>query len=159
NKSLFTVDEQVFHANFPDEKTFVISMNINYEPFNFILVLVHKERLTNSDLLLIKDETERFLSIANYYAESQANDKMNELLFSLSSLLYSSTDKNIVLTNIVESLDDIYAGFSHYLLLSHDFETDDSLPIKSIEYSDDEEKKSSSKAFITGEVQTEERTN
>lgn len=153
------IEGGILCSNVENNKTFIINMNARYEPFNFLLVLVSEETLTDSELLLIKDETERLLNLANYYEESQANDKMNELLFSLSSLLYSSTDKNVVLTNIIESLNDIYNGFSHFLLLSHDFETDDSLPIKSIEYGDDEEKKSSSKAFITGEVQVEERTN
>lgn len=159
NKPLFIVGEETSSLDFGKENMFIMNMKTNYEPFNFILILVHEEALKDSELLLIKEETERFLNLANYYEESQANDKMNELLFSLSSLLYSSTDKNVVLANIIESLNDIYANFSHFLLLSHDFETNDLLPIKSIEYSDDEEKKSSSQAFITGRVQIEERKN
>lgn len=159
NKSPLPIGGEVFCSDSKQHKTIVLNMKSKYEPFNYMLVLVHKEVFKDSELLVIKEETEIFLNLANYYEESQANDKMNELLFSLSSLLYSSTDKNVVLINIIESLNDIYAGFSHYLLLSHDFETDDSLPIKSIEYSDNEEKKSSGKAFITGEVQIEERIN
>lgn len=158
NNPLFVNDGYIFRSTLEAYKVTGIHIQAKYEPFHFILVFVDEERLIDAELSLIKDETERFFNVVNYYEESQANYKMSEVLFSLSSLLYSSTDKNVVLTNIIESLDDIYKGFSHYLLLSHDFETDHSLPIKSIEYSDDKEKKISSKAFITGEVQIEERT-
>jgi len=159
NQTLSKTNGGILHSTFEEYKINGIHIHSKYEPFNFMLVLVGDEALLESELSLIKDETERFFNLVNYYEASKANDKMNEILFSLSSSLYSSTDKNVVLTNIIESLNDIYRGFSHYLLLSHDFETDHSLPIKSIEYSDDKEKQISSKAFITGKVQIEQRSN
>src|SRR5690625_3869206 len=157
NHRISEMNDGISHFNLEGQKVFAIHLNPKYEPIHFMLILVARGQLTDSELMLIKEETEQFLNLVNYYEESLANDKMNEILFSLSSSLYSSTDKNAVLTNIIQSLNDIYSGFSHYLLLSHDFETDQSLPIKSIEYSDDKEKKISNKAFITGEVQVEER--
>jgi len=157
NHRLSEANDGVSRFTMGRQKVIALHITSKYEPFHFMLVLVAREELADTELMLIKKETEQFLNLANYYKESQANYKMNEVLFTLSSTLYSSTDKNTILTNIVVFLNNIYKGFSHFLLLSHDFETDHSLPIKSIEYGDDKEKQTSSKAFITGEVQIEER--
>lgn len=60
-----------------------------------------------------------------------------------------------ILAEIAEALKIRYPSYTYRLLLSRDYETDPALPVKLIEYSDEDAKEASTQAFMTGELQLE----
>lgn len=141
------------------EKVFVSKLMLNDKRSNLILIIVHKNVIDHCELLFIKRETECLMNMYYGCHENRNNEKRNEILFSLSTLLHSTTDKTTVLTNLITALDDIFPLFSHVILLSHDFENDESLPIKSIEYGESNGGKGGTQAFITGDIHIENGIN
>ncbi|WP_164668348.1 sensor domain-containing diguanylate cyclase [Virgibacillus doumboii] len=137
----------------------VIPLLANDESPGFLFFTSPENTATPSDHVidLLKMETERLLKLFNYYISSQHSEERNKFLFDLSSRLNASSDKQDILTKIVQGLEKLYPSFSYYLLLSQDYDADSSLPVKAIEYSDDATKRVSTQAFLSGEVQLENR--
>lgn len=125
--------------------------------FLFLAYPKTTNNLTLEVASLIKEETEQLLKLVNYFTLSQDSKQKNKFLFDMSSRLYSMTNKEEILTDIVQGLQKLYPTFSYYLLLSQDYQADNLLPVKTIEYSDDTTKRVSTQAFLTGEVQLEDR--
>lgn len=161
SQHVYTNLGDVFPAYLGTESSVIVHLHSNKEneSVHLLLLLVRKSHLRADQLLLIKQETEYLFNIASFIRTSIENNQKNEYLYSLSSHLNSSTDKYVVLSRIVESLENTYQNYTHSLLLSHDFEADDTLPIQSIERGDAGTKRSSSKAFISGEIQIESVAN
>ncbi|WP_343271737.1 sensor domain-containing diguanylate cyclase [Lentibacillus songyuanensis] len=105
----------------------------------------------------LKIQLERLFSILNQQRKTDDTNRKNKFLYDLMSRCYSLTDKKDILVEITKSLDVIYPDFTYHLLLSQDYEMDHALPVKTIAYSDDATKWASTQAFITGEVQLENR--
>lgn len=158
---VYTNVVDVISSDVAEENSVIVHLHSNNgsESVHLLLLMVRNNHFQTGELLLIKQETERFLSIANFFRDSIEDNQKNEYLYSLSSHLNSSTDKYVVLSRIVESLENTFQKYTHYLLLSHDFEADHTLPIQSIDHGDTGTKRSSSKAFISGEIQIESEAN
>ena len=60
-----------------------------------------------------------------------------------------------VLGEIISTLQNVYPAFDYYLLLSHDNNSHENLPIKDLQY--DSENDAATQAFVTGDVQFEEQ--
>src|SRR5699024_11358162 len=85
--------------------------------------------------------------------------KKTDFLFRLSSIFYTCENKNDILKQIIISISDVYPDFSYYLLLSHDHEMGETLPIRTLEYNQETTKQASYIAFIGGELQIEYNEN
>ncbi|MBP1968911.1 diguanylate cyclase (GGDEF)-like protein [Virgibacillus natechei] len=122
-----------------------------------LMIGVNKEmnRLDDDKLQIFAAETEKVLSIMNQYNNKKDSEKDKNRLFDFSSRLFSVRNKKDVLTEIMNTVQDIYPEFTHYLLLSQDSDDSATLPVKMIEYSDDATKQLSNQAFLSGEVQRE----
>lgn len=123
----------------------------------YMIIVNQKNVFNKNDFHMIKREIERFFSIVHHMNHFKTSKEKNKLLFHLSTRLYTTTNRTMILKEIISAIQSLYPNFSFYILLSQDLETDDLLPVKSIEYSDEATKRVSTKAFITGDVQLEER--
>ncbi|SDQ42474.1 sensor domain-containing diguanylate cyclase [Virgibacillus salinus] len=125
--------------------------------FMFLSYPKDVEHLSSNSVELVKRETEQLLKLVNYYKLSEKSVSKSKFLFDMSTRLYSMNIKGDILKDIVQCLYKLYPTFTYYLLLSQDYEAESSLPIKTIEYSDAATKRVSTQAFLTGEVQLEDR--
>lgn len=123
----------------------------------YVIVIVEENMYDETFLKWLKKETARFFSVINYTAYIKNEEKKNELLLNFSSNIYTTSNRTKILKNIISTMQTFYPQFSYNILLSHDHEADTSLPVKTIEYSDDATKRVSTEAFITGNVQLEDR--
>ncbi|MBT2216601.1 diguanylate cyclase [Virgibacillus dakarensis] len=141
------------------KEAFIIPITPEYKPSSFVGLSIPASCDPGADklLLLLKNELEHFMGILNYFRGRRDSESRNEFLFYLTTRFYSLTNKNDILIEIINSLKIRYPKFTYYLLLSQDYQVDHSLPVKTIEYSDDETKRVSTQAFISGEVQLEDR--
>ncbi|WP_246941265.1 diguanylate cyclase domain-containing protein [Bacillus pinisoli] len=78
-----------------------------------------------------------------------------EQLYRVTSKFHSSMNMDDILKEVIETLREVYPDFTYYLLLSHDYNHLNDLPIKEIQY--DETNMAVTQAFVTGEVQLEDR--
>ncbi|MFQ3542483.1 diguanylate cyclase [Halobacillus rhizosphaerae] len=90
------------------------------------------------------------------YASIEEGQKY-ELLYNVAAKFHSSIDMDGVLKEIIATLRKIYPEFHYYLLLSQSYTSDSELPVRELTYERDASSKASTHAFLTGEVQIEER--
>lgn len=93
----------------------------------------------------------------NAYEKTLQDKEKSDFLFTCASKFYTVNRKSKILQEIIHALQRLYPDFSYYLLLSQDIEANKTLPIKMMEYSDDATKRVSKQAFLSGEVQIENR--
>ncbi|MFD1038155.1 diguanylate cyclase domain-containing protein [Virgibacillus byunsanensis] len=151
--------ELVFNKQFSKLYTCVIPFQASGDTTGFIFFSFGNElHIPSKETLhIIQQETNKFLKVVAAKKISNNNEENHKLLFDLSMRFLSINDKSDVLSVIIKELKMIFPKFSPYLLLSQDHDADSYLPIKAIEYSDDVTKRVSTQAFITGEIQLEDR--
>lgn len=96
------------------------------------------------------------LKIESYY-KTLEEEKKYELLFRVTSKFHSSMNMDDVLGEIIDTLREVYPKFEYFLLLSHDYSTSRDLPIKELMYEQDVTSKASAQAYLTGQIQFEDR--
>lgn len=104
----------------------------------YLFISIKKESPYNNLLSIIKEETENFLRIISYYYINKTNNKINEYLRKIGLKFSSITNLTDVLEETIQSLEEFYPDFSYYLMLAQDYEVDQQLPIKRIEYNNEE---------------------
>ncbi|MEQ6388710.1 sensor domain-containing diguanylate cyclase [Bacillaceae bacterium S4-13-58] len=105
----------------------------------------------------IASETQKFLSWAQKFHQDRKDENRYELLFNVTSKFHSSMDMEDVLEEIVLSIKQTYPQFDCYLLLSHDYQSKRDLPIKELNYGQEGPNKASTQAYLTGNMQFEDR--
>ncbi|WP_404453619.1 sensor domain-containing diguanylate cyclase [Virgibacillus necropolis] len=147
-------------ANKKDLTTRILFLHTKYDPdaFMFLAFQPNDNRFVPEVLDLIKLELNNLLKIINYDKLNKEKEEKNALLFEITTNFYSVITNKNILTELSKAMDNLYPLFDYNILLSQDYEEEEStLPIKTIEYSDDATKRVSTQAFITGEVQLEDR--
>ncbi|SHF79526.1 sensor domain-containing diguanylate cyclase [Ornithinibacillus halophilus] len=124
---------------------FLFNNNVKTPPVNIMKV--------------IKIETERVIYSTYDRYRMETTIEKNRFLYELVLKFASARDNNEILTEIIKSIRRVYPDFSYYLLLSQDYDADPRLPVKLLEFSDDDTKRVSTEAFISGELQIENRYN
>ena len=138
---------------------------IPFHPMNkpkglIVTVFDHERNDIKTDFLyLIKKEIEQLLNVLNHYTNLKDKYEKTDFLFRLSASFYTCESKNDILKQIIISISDVYPDFSYYLLLSHDHELEETLPIRTLEYSQETTKQTSYIAFISGELKIEYNEN
>ncbi|MBU5468128.1 diguanylate cyclase [Virgibacillus sp. MSJ-26] len=138
---------------------------IPFHPMNkpnglIVTVFDHeKNDIKTAVLYLMKKEIEQLLNVLNHYTNLKAKYEKKDFLFRLSASFYTCENKNDILKQIIISISDVYPDFSYYLLLSHDHEMGETLPIRTLEYNQETTKQASYIAFIGGELQIEYNEN
>ncbi|RDW21540.1 sensor domain-containing diguanylate cyclase [Oceanobacillus chungangensis] len=124
------------------EILFVLSVSQNRQPF------------TEEEKGIFVKETEKFLSIIIPLVNNKQDNLNHEFLYELSASLFAKNAQKEILTEIVDALNIRYPNYSFSLLLSQDSDAG-CLPIKMIQYSDEQAESKSTLAFLTGELQIE----
>lgn len=106
---------------------------------------------------LIKQESERLINSVNHYRLNRNDRERNAFLFDFASRINSIINKKDILHVVAHSSAKLYPSFSYYILLSQDYEADNSLPVKTLEFSDGGTRRVSTQAFLTGGIQIENR--
>ncbi|MGP4108277.1 diguanylate cyclase domain-containing protein [Virgibacillus sp. L01] len=152
-------EQSIFKEKNESLNSVIIPLVPKFGSSGFVVLSYPKnvDTLSDDSVELIKRETEQLLKLVNYYKLSENSVSKSRFLFDMSTRLYSMTIKEDILNDIVQSLFKLYPAFTYYLLLSQDYEAESSLPIKTIEYSDAATKRVSTQAFLSGEVQLEDR--
>ncbi|MCT8137359.1 diguanylate cyclase [Anaerobacillus sp. CMMVII] len=65
-------------------------------------------------------------------------------------------DVSAILREIIEALNEVFPSFDIHLLLSHEWEVSDDLPIMQLSYSKDQENEVATNAYLTGKIQIED---
>ncbi|WP_188453394.1 diguanylate cyclase [Virgibacillus oceani] len=146
----------IVHKTINFSETYIVPLFFHNKPAGFLLIAVDRN-LADELMNTLKCEIERFLNIVHYYQISKEKERKNKFLYNLTSRFYSTMIKNDILAETTKALRKQYPAFTFYILLSQDFKADSTLPLKEIEYSDDATKRVSTQAFITGDVQLEDR--
>ncbi|MFZ3578233.1 diguanylate cyclase domain-containing protein [Virgibacillus sp. DJP39] len=152
-----TSDAIFVKATTLDSKIVLLHAETIPDAFLFIGYQSNDKRFTNKVLEMVQSEFNRLLKIMNENQMRKEQGTKNAFLFDITTKFYSVMSKKNILTEITKGMEKLYPYFHYHILLSQDYEEVQDLPIKTIEYSDDATKRVSTQAFITGEVQLEDR--
>ncbi|MFD2046345.1 diguanylate cyclase domain-containing protein [Ornithinibacillus salinisoli] len=151
-------DHRDFFSSKQNDYSYVIlPLQPTLGPACFLLLLYQSKNFHNEVLPIIKEETEKVISINNDINIRNDREKKEQFLLELTSRFFSFVSKSDILAEIIASVKKMYPTFTHFLLLSQDYDHNPNLPVKALEYSDDSTKRVSSQAFINGEIQIEDR--
>ncbi|MDQ0221093.1 diguanylate cyclase [Peribacillus cavernae] len=102
--------------------------------------------------LLTKECTKLLETALNIY-KVVMEEKRHKQLFKVTEKFHSSMSMDAVLGEIIDTLQEVYPSFVYYLMLSHDNNNHENLPIKDLEY--DSENVAAMQAYVTGTIQFE----
>lgn len=161
-----------FHSPYVDEKTFQVKWNDRNHNIRLKFIPIEPEKGPDGFLVISDNEQnslpescehtlqEMLIGVCNYlnvYEQNLRDKEKSDFLFNCASRFYTINRKSKILKEIIRSLQKLYPDCSYFLLLSQDNEADKTLPIKMMAYSDDATKRASKQAFLSGEVQIENR--
>jgi diguanylate cyclase (GGDEF)-like protein len=140
------------------------------ENYNYLIKIIRNNEITG--LIAIKEKVDSsfnkikdhgFRKIGYEYGiyvgkvltmlEIIMKEKKYKQLYMVTEKFHSSMNMDKLLAEIILTLREIYPGFSYNLLLSQDTHGDSQLPIRDLEY--DNENVLAMKAYVTGTVQVE----
>lgn len=152
-----TTQKEINLKQFENQTCVLIPLRPTSKPNGLMIIIYENKKININDkiLYLIKEELEQLLSVLNHYQLLKDKHDKKELLFELSSSFNSTESKEDILKQFMTSIRSFYPNFSYHLLLSHDHELEDSLPVRTLEYSQEITKKASYMAFISGKLQAE----
>ncbi|GAF64296.1 hypothetical protein BTS2_1188 [Bacillus sp. TS-2] len=94
------------------------------------------------------------LFIQGYELEkAQYHSRNQDLLLQVTKKLHSSMNIGEVLNDIIEVIKDVFPGFSVKVMLSHEWQGDESMNIYLLNYRDNEENKTVEKVYLTGTIE------
>lgn len=102
----------------------------------------------------LSEECGQFLDKAQGMAKIASEEKRYKQLYRVTEKFHSSMDMDMVLGEIIFTLQEMYPTFTYYLLLSQDNNNHGDLPIRDLEY--DSENIAAMQAYVTGAVQFED---
>lgn len=135
---------------------FVYVFPLEYEPIDKLyLVFSIEEEIPNKLLDTIINETRKLFTIFVKTWHNAQQDQLKEFLLDTSTKLIRAHDKSDVLHVIFEALKMFYTDYKYHLILTQEYEEAAYLPIKVMEYSDEDPIPVSTQVFMTGEMQIE----
>lgn len=99
-------------------------------------------------------ESAQFLAKVQYLVKTVFEEKRYKQLFRVTEKFHSTMNMDDVLGEIINTLQEVYPTYTYYLLLSHDNNIIEDLPIKDLEY--DSENTAAMQAYVTGTFQFED---
>lgn len=103
---------------------------------------------------MVSVETAKFLEKSRSLIQIHSEEKKYKQLFRVTEKFHSTMNMDDVLGEIIFTLQAVYPTFTYYLLLSHDNNKLEDLPIKDLEY--DSENIAAMQAYVTGTSQFED---
>lgn len=148
------IPESFFHEN--KRPKHVDFLQIQLRGMGTLLFIYSKETpLPEHFLATFKKETEKLFSIIAQTWENTQRSKNNKFLQELSEKLLKANDKNDVLRDITKALEQLYGDAEYHLILTQEYGNTPSLPIRVMEYKDENPISMSTQVFMTGEFQIE----
>ena len=137
----------------------IISMQMEQKIIGFI---VFKEKISGTfapnqqeEWFMFFQELTHIIKTAITICKVSHEEKRYKQLYRVTEKFHSSMSMDAVLGEIISTLRTVYPTFDYYLLLSHDNNSHENLPIKDLEY--DSENVAAMQAFVTGTVQLEDQ--
>lgn len=123
-----------------------------------MLQFVYPRHLPISEQLLkkIRQDFSMLFQKLRIISQGLSNEKRYERLHQFAAKIHSSMQIDNVLEEIVNTLKQVYPSFTYRLLLSHDNQHCDYLPIKTLEFDESAENMAALQAFLTGRIQLED---
>jgi diguanylate cyclase (GGDEF)-like protein len=123
-----------------------------------LLQFVYPRHLPISEQLLKKIKQDFSVLFQKFRLISQglSDEKRYEQLHRFTAKIHSSMQIDDVLEEIVNTLKQVYPSFTYHLLLSHDNQHCDYLPIKTLVFDESAENMAALQAFLTGRIQLED---
>lgn len=158
--------EKAMNENKIDEASFVF-MPKDFRDFQTIIPLWNQGKVNG--LIALKEQGISFRSLteeqgtdfagefatilksALSISKMSVEEKRNKRLFKVTEKFHSSMNMDAVLGEIISTLHTVYPTFDYFLLLSHDNDSHENLPIKDLEY--DSENVAALQAYVTGTIQ------
>jgi diguanylate cyclase (GGDEF)-like protein len=154
-------EKEYFYRNFPiadfEEYELVLPINGEGLPFGLLAFKESVEKFPSYDVTffaVLTKECTNLLKTAANIAKIVAEEKRYKQLFRVTEKFHSSMNMDAVLGEIIYTLQEVYPSFTYFLLLSHDNNNHENLPIKDLEY--DSENIAAMQAYVTGTVQIED---
>lgn len=123
----------------------------------YLILKDHHSTLSQYPLSLLQtlgDECSYFLEKTVLLENLKSEKKRYQQLFRVTEKVHSTMNMESILNEIIESLREIYPGFTYHLILSQDHEGYETLPIKEFDY--DSKNKALMEAYVTGTMQFED---
>ncbi|UOQ46136.1 diguanylate cyclase [Halobacillus salinarum] len=139
-------------------QSYFMPLEIEKKTFGFIGIA--NKQAKNLNIRLLEQsafEITKFVNRIDTFYTTLEEKQRYELLYKVTSKFHSSIDMDGVLREIIATLRKIYPEFHYYLLLSHDYTTDHELPVRELTYERQSSGNASTQAYLTGEVQIEDR--
>ncbi|MHA6252001.1 sensor domain-containing diguanylate cyclase [Oceanobacillus sp. CAU 1775] len=125
-----------------------------------LYLYVASKSAINSEMKSLLDENlEKVISILTVMNVNQNQSRNNKFLLDLSTKLIKSNDKDIILEEVANALKNRYGQYEYSLHLTQEHETNLDLPIKIMQYTDENIDEVRTKVFMTGELEIESRIN
>jgi diguanylate cyclase (GGDEF)-like protein len=102
---------------------------------------------------ILSKECTKLIEAAFNISKIARKERRYKQLFRVTEKFHSSMSMDAVLVEIIKTLQDVYPSFIYFLLLSHDNNSHENLPIKDLEY--DSENIAAMQAYVTGSAQFE----
>ncbi|WP_067727518.1 sensor domain-containing diguanylate cyclase [Oceanobacillus damuensis] len=151
-------EKDFFNSKQEDRKTKTFQYTTgNQEKLLFVFSLPSAAFPAEAVFNRIEKQTESLLMMINQFQDEKRGNLFYRELFLLSKEIFTTNDMSQILTSILECLKRNNTGIDYRFLLSQDVEVSKSLPIVSIEYSNNGIERLSTKAFLTGELQVENK--
>lgn len=122
-----------------------------------LLVYRRLPSLSREMLVTLKKELEKMFSIIEQFIRKTQQNKNNLFLLDTSTRLLKANDKQDVLYEIVQALKQMYSEdeYTYHLILTQEYEETRGLPIKPMQYDEDDFLSVRTEVFMTGELQIE----
>ena len=150
---LHNIHKQPFPLEGFSEYDYIVLLKHDESILGFLLI-TEKKRLEAQILEELSKECGNFLFKLEGLSKKIMEEKRYKLLFRVTEKFHSTMDMDEVLGEIIKTLQEVYPGFSYYLLLSQDNHSHSELPIKDLEY--DSGNIAAMQAYLTGSIQLED---
>ncbi len=104
----------------------------------------------------IRTDLARLFRKLSAVLQGEGEEKRYGQLHHFAAKIHSSMHIDVVLEEIIRTLQNVYPSFTYHLLLSHDNHLRGNLPIKTLVLDEREKQTAALRAFLTGQVQCEE---
>ncbi|WP_238937841.1 sensor domain-containing diguanylate cyclase [Anaerobacillus isosaccharinicus] len=114
-----------------------------------------QSQIKNSILDLVTESASLIYKLLNYeYVLKE--QKRKELLLQVTKKFHSSMDVSAILSEIIDALKQVFPSFDIHLLLSHEWEVSNDLPVMQLSYGKDKSNEVATNAYLTGKIQIED---
>ncbi len=155
----FSHSSKIIRKHIPEVEGYcvILVLSIKEKMLGYIMLKENNgsfKELPDDLLEMISEETSQFLSKSRSLVQIFSEEKKYKQLFRVTEKFHSTMNMDDVLGEIIYTLQAVYPTFTYYLLLSHDNNRLEDLPIKDLEY--DSENIAAMQAYVTGTSQFED---